>query len=42
MTLKQDPSINSMVNLMNRNITRLNIFIRRQESIVSIVNRLKA
>jgi len=28
MTLKQDLSINSMVNLMNRNIIRLNIFIQ--------------
>jgi hypothetical protein len=42
MTLKQDPSINSMVNLTNRNIIRLNIFIHSQDSIVSIVTRLKA
>jgi hypothetical protein len=39
MTLKQNPSINSMVNLINRNITRLNIFIH---SLDSIVTRLKA
>jgi len=39
MTLKQDPSINSMVNLMNSKITRLNIFIQSQDS---IVNRLMA
>jgi hypothetical protein len=42
MTLKQGLSVRSLVNLMNRNITRLNIFIQSQDSTVSIVTRLKA